>query len=357
MATHIKLPKPGQNNDDATIITVDVDRHQMVTKGQKVCEIETDKAVMDIEATESGCVHHIFVAEGQTVPMGKTIMLIGEKDEHTPQSVIDSLVCELKIGPVFPAIDPANGNGGTDIEGDCTEKDGSPVDIYSCKLGDSFALSKHQKITAKKMLQSKQNIPCFYLNIEADVTDLVALREKINQTCEPKVSYNDFIIKALRSSLEHFPLMTGQIKGRKIVTAKDIGIALAIETSFGLLTAVVENVGQMSVQQIAEKTKELIEKAKNNKLSLKNIDGACITVSNLGSLGVESFIPIVIPGQCSILGVGKIQDTAVAVNSQIDVRKIVKLSLSVDHRITNGAYAAQFLDHLRKFLQTPANFQ
>ncbi|MBC8481213.1 MAG: 2-oxo acid dehydrogenase subunit E2, partial [Planctomycetes bacterium] len=296
MATHIKLPQPGQNNDDATIITVDVDRHQMVTKGQKVCEIETDKAVMDIEATESGFVQHIFVAEGQTVPMGKTIMLLGEKDEHTPQSVIDSLVCELKTEPVFSAIDPANSNGSTDIEDDSAEKDDAPVDIYSCKLGDSFTLSKLQKITAKKMLQSKHNIPCFYLNIEADVTDLVSLRGKMNQSCEPKVSYNDFIIKALCSSLEHFPIMTGQIKGRKIVTAENIGIALAIETALGLVTVVVENASQMSVQQIAAKTKGLIEKAKNNKLSLKNISGACITVSNLGFFEVESFIPIVVPG-------------------------------------------------------------
>jgi len=119
---------------------------------------------------------------------------------------------------------------------------------------------------------------------------------------------------------------------------------------------VVKDANKKDVKQIAVETQALIEKARNKKLQLTDLEGACITVSNLGGFGVESFIPIVIPGQCSILGIGRITDTCVPDNGNIAVRKLISLALSVDHKVANGAYAGQFLDFVRKQLEDTSTF-
>jgi len=119
---------------------------------------------------------------------------------------------------------------------------------------------------------------------------------------------------------------------------------------------VVKDVGQKDVAQIARETNILIEKARVNKLTPADLEGACITVSNLGAFCVDSFIPIAIPGQCSILGLGRIAETPIPDGSDVAIRNIMSMTLSVDHRITNGAYAAQFLDFVRKFLEDCSNF-
>ncbi len=161
------------------------------------------------------------------------------------------------------------------------------------------------------MLRSKQEMPCFYLNVRADVTDLVAYRAKLNQAGKEEVSYNDFIIKAIAIGLEKFPIMTGQIDGDDIKIAKSIGVGLAISTPEGLIAPIVKDPDKKTIPEIARYSRQLVERTKNNQLTLEDLEGGCITVSNLGSFGVDSFIPIVVPGQCSILGIGKIADVCV----------------------------------------------
>ena len=210
------------------------------------------------------------------------------------------------------------------------------------------------------MLRSKQEIPCFYLNVRADVTDLVAYRAKLNQAGERRVSYNDFIIKAIAMGLEKFPIMTGQIDGDDIKIAKSIGVGLAISTPEGLIAPIVKDPDKKTVAEIARYSRQLVERAKNNQLTLEDLEGGCITVSNLGAFGVDSFIPIVVPGQCSILGIGKITDICVPAGDTPDtlgVRKTMNMTLSVDHKVANGGYAAQFLDFVKKTLEDPANFE
>jgi pyruvate dehydrogenase E2 component (dihydrolipoamide acetyltransferase) len=207
------------------------------------------------------------------------------------------------------------------------------------------------------MLQSKQEIPCFYLNVKTDVTDLVDYRAKLNQTGTVKIAYHDLIIKAVAMGLERFPIMTGRLEGDNIKLAGSIGVGLAIAVPEGLVAPIVKDADKKTVVEIARYSRALADKARDNQLKPENLEGGCITVSNLGALGIDSFIPIVVPGQCSILGMGRIKDVCVPDDHNIIVRKIMNMTLSVDHKVANGAYAAQFLDFVKKTLEEPANFR
>ncbi|MCU0914242.1 MAG: 2-oxo acid dehydrogenase subunit E2 [Planctomycetes bacterium] len=224
------------------------------------------------------------------------------------------------------------------------------------KLGATVPVNRLQRITAERMLKSKREIPCFYLTVRVDMTDLVAARTKVNETPGVKVAFNDFIMKAVATGLEKFPLMTGQLAGDVIKLADAIHVGLAISVPDGLVAPLVKDVNRKNLRQIAQDSQALIERTRNDKLDLSDLEGGCITVSNLGAFGIESFIPIVVPGQCSILGVGRITDTCVPDNGNILVRKLMNMTLSVDHKVTNGAYAAQFLDFIKKMLEEPKQF-
>jgi pyruvate dehydrogenase E2 component (dihydrolipoamide acetyltransferase) len=220
-------------------------------------------------------------------------------------------------------------------------------------FGQKIKVNRLQKIVAEKMLWSKQNIPCFYLNIRADVTALVALRTKLNKTAPVKLSFNDFILRALAVGMQHYPIMTGQLAGDHIQLANRLDFGLAISTDDGLVAPIIPDCGPKSVHAIAAYCKGLIDRTRANKLSLDDLQGGCITVSNLGGFGIDSFIPIVVPGQTSILGVGAIADTVIPSDGNLLVRKLMNMTLSVDHKVVNGAEAAQFLDFVKKLLEHP----
>jgi pyruvate dehydrogenase E2 component (dihydrolipoamide acetyltransferase) len=222
-------------------------------------------------------------------------------------------------------------------------------------LGSTVTVNRLQRITAERMLKSKQEIPCFYLTVKADVTDLVARRTEMNATGNVKIAYNDFIMKAVAMGLEKYPLMTGQLAGDAIQLAGAIHIGLAISVPDGLIAPLVKDVNKKGIQQVARDSQTLIERTRSDKLDLSDLEGGCITVSNLGAFGIDSFIPIVVPGQCTILGVGQIAETCVPESGNIMVRKLMNMTLSVDHKVANGAYAAQFLDFVRKKLEDPSN--
>ncbi|MCE5185389.1 MAG: 2-oxo acid dehydrogenase subunit E2 [Planctomycetaceae bacterium] len=221
------------------------------------------------------------------------------------------------------------------------------------QLGQRIALNRLQKIVAERMLWSKQNIPCFYLNVQVDATALFALRAKLNKSRDVKLSFNDFIIRALAEGIKHYPILTGQLDGDAIRLAPQIDIGLAIATDDGLVAPIVKDCGQMDLYAINRYSLALIERARANKLSLDDLTGGCTTVSNLGGFGIDSFIPIVVPGQATILGVGAITDTVVPMDGNLMIRKMMNLTLSVDHKVINGAEAAQFLDYVKKLLESP----
>lgn len=402
MAREVRLPQLGETMKEGTIVNCLVKVGDEVKKGDVIFEIETDKANLEMESPGNGFVKYIFVEINQTLPVGTPVMVLGDKDEQIPKGFVDALSCGPTAAPVVSATTPASAVSaapvaepgrpagrvmasprakklaeelgvdlasvrGTGPAGKITEDDvknaseaarvkattGKPTTptIAEAKLGAMIPLNRLQRITAEKMLKSKHEIPCFYLTVRADMTDLVTLRTKMNETSDVKISYNDFIVKAVATGLEKFPIMTGQLVSDSIQLAKTINIGLAISVPDGLVAPILKDVNKKGIKQIARESRALIERAGSNKLNPTDVEGGCITVSNLGSLGIDSFIPIVVPGQCSILGIGKITDTCVPDNGNILVRKLMNMTLSVDHKVANGAYAAQFLDFVRKMLE------
>ena len=409
MAKEVRLPQLGQTMEEGTIVNCVVNVGDEVGKGDVIFEIETDKATLEMESPADGFVKHILVAVDETVPVGAAMMVLGDKDEDVPQSFVDSLTGGGAAAPEAAAAAPAAAPAaeekpaatapsapagrilasprakklaadmGVDLAtvkgsgpgGKITEQDvqkaaeggggaapaGPVVAAGEAKLGDVIKLNRLQKLTAERMLKSKLEIPCFYLTVRADMTDVVALRTKINEAGGVKVSFNDFIIKAVATGLEKYPMMMGQLAGDSIKLAEAIHIGLAISVPDGLVAPVLKDANKKSVTQIATDGKAIIERARADKLDLTDLEGGVITVSNLGGFGIDSFVPIVVPGQCSILGIGRISDTCVPENGGILVRKMMNMTLSVDHKVANGAYAAQFLDFTRKLLEDASNFE
>ena len=409
MAKEVRLPQLGQTMEEGTIVNCLIKAGDEVKKGDVIFEIETDKATLEMESPADGFVKHILVEADQTLAVGEPILVLGDKDEEVPQSFVDSLKGGAPVAPSEsasveqaapaepqPAVaspQPAAPAGrviasprakklagelgvdlatvtGTGPAGKITEQDvkqaaasksakpaapapsvPAPSAQTEVKLGATVPLNRLQKITAERMLKSKREIPCFYLTVRADVTGLVDLRTELNQTSDVKVSYNDFIIKAVATGLQKYPIMTGQVAGESIRLAEAIHVGLAISVPDGLVAPILKDVNKKDVKQIARDTKALVERARSNKLAPTDLEGGCITVSNLGAFGIDNFIPIVVPGQCSILGIGQITDTCVPDNGNIMVRKLMNMTLSVDHKVANGAVAAQFLDFVRKLLE------
>jgi pyruvate dehydrogenase E2 component (dihydrolipoamide acetyltransferase) len=389
---------------EGTVVNCLVKLGDEVKKGDVIFEIETDKATLEMESPMGGFVKHILAELDETLPVGTPLMVLGDKEEDVPQSFVDSLKADgaapaaqaapapQTLAAAKPEPEPGKpagrvmasprakklaGDLGVDIAkiagtgpgGKITEQDvqnaatGKPVKEAPAapiaaepKLGATIPLNRLQKITAERMLKSKQEIPCFYLTVKADVTELVSLRTKMNEAGDVKVAYNDFIIKAVATGLEKYRIMTGQLAGDSIKLAETINIGLAISVPDGLVAPILKDVNKKGVRQIARDGQALIEKAKSNRLAPTDLEDGCITMSNLGAFGIDNFIPIVVPGQCSILGVGRITDTCVPDNGGIAIRKLMNMTLSVDHKVANGAYAAQFLDFVRKQLEDTSVF-
>jgi pyruvate dehydrogenase E2 component (dihydrolipoamide acetyltransferase) len=408
MANEVRLPQLGQTMEEGTIVSCLVKVGDEVKKGDVIFEIETDKATLEMESPTDGFVKHILAQVDETLPVGAPLLVLGDKDEEVPQSFIDSLKgaapaepqatsAAQEAAPAEPAkAEPEQSKPagkimasprakklaadlgvnltkikGTGPAGKITEQDvqtaseSKPAEkvkpahaavTADVKPGSTIPLNKLQRLTAEKMLKSKREIPCFYLTVKADVTDLVYLRDKMNQAGNVKISYNDFIVKAVAMGLEKYPIMTGQLIGETITLSEQINVGLAISVPDGLVAPILKNIPKKNIQQIASDSKALIEKARSNKLAPTDLEGGCITVSNLGAFGIDNFIPIVVPGQCSILGIGQITDTCVPDNGNILIRKLMNMTLSVDHKVANGAYAAQFLDYVRKLLEDVSTF-
>jgi len=406
MAKEVRLPQLGQTMEEGTVVNCLVNVGDEVKKGDVIFEIETDKATLEMESPAEGFVKYVLAKVDETLPVGSAVLVLGAKDEDVPQSFVDSLTgaapAPAEAAPAAeaaPSAEPAKtvpepakpagrimasprakklasdlsvdlatvtGTGPTgkiteqDVQKAATAKPSTPAapaaPATEARAGQKIPVNRLQRITAEKMLKSKQEIPCFYLTVKADVTDLVELRTKLNESGDVKLSYNDFLLKAVATGLEKYPIMTGQLAGEEIRLAEAIGIGLAISVPDGLVAPIVKDVNTKDVRQIALDCQALIERARGNKLAPTDVEGGCITVSNLGGFGIDNFIPIVVPGQCSILGIGQISDTCMPDNGNIMVRKLMNMTLSVDHKVANGAYAAQFLDFVRKMLEDTSTF-
>lgn len=214
-------------------------------------------------------------------------------------------------------------------------------------------LTSIQSLIGQRMLHSKRHKPCFYLSIKADVTELMGLRRKYSKAALVRVATNDFCIRAIALAIEKYPLMAGEFDGDHIQIANSINVGLAVAAPQGLVVPIVKDANKKKLPQIAKESAEFINKAKSNNLIPDDMTGAAITLTGLGMYGIDSFIAVASPCQCSILAMGKPTETIVPIDNNMVLRKVVSLTLAADHRIVSGDYAASFLKEIVDLLERP----
>jgi pyruvate dehydrogenase E2 component (dihydrolipoamide acetyltransferase) len=203
------------------------------------------------------------------------------------------------------------------------------------------------------MLESKHTKPCYYMGIKADTTELMDSRHELKKQFGVKITSNAFYIRAIALAAKEFPLMTGSWQGDSIKIADVINVGFAVSAPQGLVVPVVKEADKKTLAQIAALEKELTDKARSNKLSLDEITGETIGLSNLGVYDIDSFIGIVPPPATTILNIGNTLRTAVPIDGRIVIRKITDLTIAVDSRVVHDPYAAEFLARIAELLQKP----
>ena len=214
-------------------------------------------------------------------------------------------------------------------------------------------LSRIQRLIGQRMLESKKTKPCYYMGIDADTTELMDSRHALKKQFGVKITSNAFYIKALGFAVKEFPLMVGSLENDSIRIADAINVGFAVSAPQGLVVPVVKDADKKNLADIAILEKELTSKARSNKLTLDDISGETIGLSNLGVYDIDSFIGIVPPPATAILAIGNTLRTAVVKDSQIVIRKITDLTIAVDSRVVFEPYAAKFLARIANLLQQP----
>jgi pyruvate dehydrogenase E2 component (dihydrolipoamide acetyltransferase) len=216
-------------------------------------------------------------------------------------------------------------------------------------------LTRIQKLIGDRMLKSKLSKPCFYVGSKADITELMAMRPKLRKSLGVRITTNAFYIHALGLAVKKFPLAAGKVEGDKIRIAERINVGFAVNAPQGLVVPVVKDAGEKSLPDIAREEALLTYKARDNLLTLEDIEGETVALSNLGAYGIDNFLGIVPPPASTILAVGNAIATPVyrGESDEISIRKIVSLSLAADQRVLNEVYAARFLNFITKELQNP----
>jgi pyruvate dehydrogenase E2 component (dihydrolipoamide acetyltransferase) len=225
--------------------------------------------------------------------------------------------------------------------------------IVTTELFTDLRVSQMRKTIARRLSESKNNAPHFYLTMDINMDKAMSLRADLNEVLPQKVSFNDIVLKAVASAIRKNPLINTSWLGDTIRQYEHIHIGMAVAVEEGLLVPVIKFADQKSIQDISKEAKALAEKASTKKLLPTEMEGSTFTVSNLGMFGIEEFTAIINEPNACILAVGAIRQVPIVVNNEIKVANMMKVTLSSDHRVVDGAVGAKFLQSLKKALETP----
>jgi pyruvate dehydrogenase E2 component (dihydrolipoamide acetyltransferase) len=397
----IIMPKMGDAMTEGKVVRWYKKAGDVVKKGEPVLEIETDKVNLDLEAEQDGTISEVEVQEGQMAPVGGRLAQIsapGEKllerratdkkdsvkhttgeyaeaiemkapriDRSAPLRVVEgggsssgkkrsSPLARKMAQEMGVTLDAIQGSGpqGRIIARDIKGAEKSATTEAPQKLQtQQIPLSAMRRTIAKRLAESTGPIPHFYLTADYDVTNLLSLRAQLNEIENAKISLNDFVIRAAALALRHHPNVNASWGDDAITQYGEIHIGVAVSTPEGLITPVVRNADQKSVIDIANDVRALADKAKNRKLRPEEYQGSTFTISNLGAWGIEEFTAIINPPNVAILAIGAAASQAVVIDKQVVVRDRMKITMSCDHRVVDGAAGAEYLKTLRQYLEQP----
>lgn len=409
MAELITMPKMSDTMTEGVIVKWNVKVGDSVKSGDIMAEVETDKATMDMEVYAKGTVLHLVVQEGDAVPVDGPIAVVGKEGEDF-QSLLsqaptaaapttDTVEAAPEPAPVQTASTPSPANTtpatptpaatdgriiasplakkiaeekgidlthiqGTGENGRIVKRDldnaqpaaAAPVANTAVFGQESFTevnVSQMRKTIAGRLAESKFNAPHFYLTVEINMDKASAARAHMNQISDVKISMNDIVVKACAAALRKHPNINSSWLGTKIRTNHHIHIGVAMAVEDGLLVPVVRFADHKPLSQISKEVKEYGAKAKEKKLQPQDWTGNTFTISNLGMFGIDEFTAIINPPDACILAVGTVKDTVGVVNGEIKPVKTMKVTLSCDHRVVDGAMGAAFLQTLKQYLEEP----
>lgn len=414
MARVIKMPRISDTMTEGNIIEWHVSEGDKVDVGDVLAEVETDKATMEVETYFSGTILHIAVEKGE-VAVNAPIAVIGDEGEDYKEALAsandeagsaesteatDEKVAEetavssdsspttdsapvtksnaiddssdkrVKVSPLARSMASekgidlstvtGTGDGGRivkrDIENYKPTTASRPAATHAGEAYTDIPLSQMRKTIARRLGESKFQAPHFYLTVEVDMDNIVKARGEVNSHLKKqdiKLSFNDFVLKATASALKKHPEINASWLGDKIRQHHVVNLGVAVAIDEGLLVPVIRNASELTMTEINNQVRELATKAQNKGLQLDEMQGNTFTVSNLGMFGIEEFTAIINPPDACILAVGGIEQKPVVKDGQIVPGHRMKLTLSCDHRIVDGASGAKFLQTLKGMLEYP----
>ncbi|MGE5483929.1 MAG: dihydrolipoamide acetyltransferase family protein [Ignavibacteriales bacterium] len=334
MRTEIIMPKLGLTMTEGRVVQWLVPDGSKVSKGQAVAEIATEKIVTEIEAPADGWFRAIVPVD-TAVPVTACIGHILEGEEAAEEEI--ARPSAAPAAPVAPA---------------APEAVAAPEVLASPASGAGVLRS----VIAERMTRSWTGTPHASILVEVDMLLCLRRREEVNSSPRAgvRISVNDIVVFCAARALREHPGINSSFEGGRIVLHQDVNIGIAVALEDGLIVPVIKNADRKSLREIASQSRTLAEAAHAGSLGPDDLAGGTFTISNLGMFGIESFVPIINPPECAILGVGEVKATPVARGDSVTVRPVMKLTLSFDHRSTDGAAASRFLVRLKSLLEDPS---
>ncbi len=376
MVTKVVMPRLSLTMKEGTVVTWFKKEGETVKKGDPLVEVLTEKVTYDIEAPASGILRKILAVEGVDVPVAGTLGVIAAPEEPLPEfeeaagapslerieevaplpekEIVKKAGERVLASPAAKRLAREYGIELLEITGSGPEGRIVEADVnryleeklaFAPRVREVIPLAGIRKTTAERLSLSARTAPHSTVTMKVDMANAVKLRK------EWQVSYTDILVKAVARALEEHRILNSTLEREQIKIYEDITIGVAVATEKGLVVPVIHNANMKPLAQVASTLKDLVEKAREGKLSKEDLTGGTFTITNLGMYEVEVFIPIINPPEAAILGVGRVVEKPVTVDKEVKIKPVMYLSLSYDHRIVDGAPAAQFLQKVKQILE------
>ena len=402
--TEVLMPLMGADMTEGAIARWLKSEGDDVSRGDILAEVETDKAVVEMEAFGSGILRKVLIAEGVTVPVGQVIAIIADADDVIPDTGPSAETAPTAATPVPAAIPAAapepiaavvassasggrikaspvakkiaaehgidlasvagSGPGGRIVKADVEAAVAGAPSVATPAAtaapsglpAEDIPLSTMRKAIARTVVRSKADQPDFWVSAAINMTQANNARSQLNRTFADegvKVSVNDMILKAVALAIEKYPKWNASYAEDRLIAHSDINIGVAIALDDGLMVPAVLRCQGKALKQIAIESKGLFVRAKSGGLTQEEMTGGTFSVSNMGMYGVDEFSAIIMPPQAGILAVGAVTPTPVVIDGEVVIASIMKAVLTVDHRVNDGAEAAKFLNQVKSHLENP----